>query len=39
LSRNYIGNIERGEYSVTVKNVMKISKALGLKPSRILDSL
>ncbi len=33
LSRNYIGNIERGEYSVTVKNTVKIAKAMAIHPS------
>ena len=37
LSRNYIGNIERGEYSVTVKNIVKLAKALETHPKKLFD--
>jgi len=35
--RTYIGMIERAEKNITLLNIEKISKALGLKPSRLLD--
>jgi transcriptional regulator with XRE-family HTH domain len=31
LARNYIGNIERAEYKVTVETLARIAKALGLR--------
>ena len=31
LARNYIGNIERAEYKVTVEVLARIAKALGVK--------
>jgi transcriptional regulator with XRE-family HTH domain len=30
LSRNYVGNIERGEYKITVEALVRIAKALKL---------
>ena len=31
LARNYIGNIERAEYKVTVETLVRIAKALGVR--------
>ena len=31
LARNYIGNLERGEYRVTVETLAQIAKALNLR--------
>ena len=31
LARNYIGNIERAEYKVTVETLAQIAKALGVR--------
>ncbi len=36
LSRNYIGNIERGEYDVTVSSLQKVAKGLGCRAADIL---
>jgi transcriptional regulator with XRE-family HTH domain len=33
LARNYIGNIERAEYKVTVESLARIAKALNLRVS------
>jgi len=38
LHRTYIGMIERAEKNITLENINKISKALGLNPSALLDS-
>ena len=38
LSKNYIGNLERGEYEVSVATLNQISRALGSKASALLAS-
>ncbi len=38
LDRSYMGGIERGEHNLTVMNLMKISGALDVKMSALLDS-
>jgi len=38
LHRTYIGMIERAEKNITLNNISKISKALGLNPGDLLDS-
>jgi len=38
LDRSYVGGIERGEHNMTLMNLAKISAAIGLKPSELLDS-
>jgi transcriptional regulator with XRE-family HTH domain len=37
LHRTYIGMIERAEKNVTLVNLEKIAKALGVKPSSLID--
>jgi transcriptional regulator with XRE-family HTH domain len=39
LARNYIGNIERAEYKVTVEALARIAKALGIKVRDLVDGL
>jgi len=34
--RTYVGMIERAEKNITLENIEKISKALGLKPSELI---
>jgi len=38
LSTNYIGNIERGEYDVTVSTLRRVAVALGCTTSALLDA-
>jgi transcriptional regulator with XRE-family HTH domain len=37
IHRTYIGGIERGERNPTLTMIHKIAKALGVKPSRLLE--
>ena len=37
LHRTYISDIERGSRNVSLKNIEKISKALGISPKSLLD--
>ena len=37
LHRAYIGQIERGEKNIGIKNLEKIAKTLKVKPSHLLD--
>lgn len=37
LHRTYIGMIERGEKNITLKNIEKISKALKVSVSKLLE--
>ena len=39
LHRTYIGMIERGEKNITLKNLVKIAKALGKKASSLLEGI
>lgn len=38
LDRSYVGGIERGEHNLTVLNLMRIAKALGIRGSTVLES-
>ena len=37
LARNYIGNIERAEYKVTVETLARIAKALGVRVRDLVE--
>lgn len=36
--RTYIGMLERGEKNVTIYNIERIAKALGVEPARLLEA-
>ena len=37
LDRSYMGGVERGEHNLSVMNLLKISVALKLSPSQLLE--
>lgn len=37
--RTFVGRIERGETNITLQNILRIARALGIKASRLLESL
>ncbi|HPV32759.1 MAG TPA: helix-turn-helix transcriptional regulator [Methylotenera sp.] len=37
IDRSYMGGIERGEHNLAIMNLLKISDALGVKASSLLD--
>ena len=39
LHRNYIGGIERGERNIALKNIIRLAKALQMKPSELVSVL
>jgi transcriptional regulator with XRE-family HTH domain len=39
LARNYIGNIERAEYKVTVETLAQIAKALGVRVRDLVSEI
>lgn len=39
LHRTYIGMIERGEKNITLVNILKISRALNISASNLLESI
>lgn len=39
LHRTYIGGVERGERNVSLLNILRLSKALGVDPSELVTGL
>ena len=39
MHRTYVGSIERGERNVSLENIVKLCKALQIKPSSLMSSL
>lgn len=38
LHKNYIGQVERGERNASLKNILKITNGLSIKPSELFTS-
>jgi len=39
LHRTYVGAIERGERNVSLQNIVKLARALGVAPSKLMDGM
>jgi transcriptional regulator with XRE-family HTH domain len=39
LHRNYIGGVERGERNIAILNIFKLSEALEISPSELLNGI
>lgn len=37
LDRTYVGGVERGERNISLINILKIAKAVGVRPARLFD--
>ncbi len=37
LSKNYVGNMERGEYEVSISTLSQIGEAIGIRASKLLE--
>ena len=37
--RTFVGQVERGETNVSLDNIVKLARGLGVSPSRLLDKI
>lgn len=37
IARSYLGGVERGQRNISLVNICKLAKTLGIKPSELMD--
>lgn len=38
LDRTYVSSVERGERNISLQNIVKLARAIRVRPARLLDS-